>query len=103
VEVELYVLDKDGEPRLAAFTDEFSDFYKGIENRRLKVTLAGSIRISTVFLGLDHNFSGVGPPVLWETMVFGRGDRELDCRRYSSRAEALAGHEEVAAVWDKGG
>lgn len=28
-------------------------------------------RVSTVFLGTDHNFSFVGPPLLWETMVFG--------------------------------
>ena len=28
--------------------------------------------VSTVFLGIDHSFGGVGP-VLWETMVFGHG------------------------------
>jgi hypothetical protein len=27
--------------------------------------------ISTVFLGLDHNFRGRGDPVLFETMIFG--------------------------------
>jgi hypothetical protein len=26
--------------------------------------------VSTVFLGLDHNFGSKGPPVLFETMVF---------------------------------
>jgi len=31
----------------------------------------GESRVSTVFLGLDHNFMGDGPPILWETMVFG--------------------------------
>ena len=30
----------------------------------------GNVRISTVFLGLDHAF-GDGPPMLFETMVFG--------------------------------
>ena len=30
----------------------------------------GEVRVSTVFLGLDHSF-GVGPPLLFETMVFG--------------------------------
>lgn len=33
---------------------------------------AGGIpfRVSTVFLAIDHNFSGIGPPVLFETMTF---------------------------------
>ena len=30
----------------------------------------GKIRISTVFLGMDHGF-GEGPPILFETMIFG--------------------------------
>lgn len=30
----------------------------------------GDITISTIFLGLDHRF-GEGPPILFETMVFG--------------------------------
>lgn len=30
----------------------------------------GEVTISTVFLGLDHNFSGSGDPILFETMVF---------------------------------
>jgi hypothetical protein len=32
-------------------------------------TLYGE-RLSTVFLGLDHNFLSVGPPVIFETMLF---------------------------------
>ena len=48
--------------------------------------------VSTVFLGLDHNYSPFGPPVLWESLVFGGPlDGEMD--RYSSRAQALAGHQ----------
>lgn len=27
-------------------------------------------RVSTVFLGLDHNYFPIGPPILYETMVF---------------------------------
>jgi len=29
------------------------------------------IRISTVFIGVDYNFDETGPPLLFETMVFG--------------------------------
>jgi hypothetical protein len=48
-------------------------------------------RISTVFLGIDHNLEGDGPPLLFETMVFGgKLDQEQD--RYATYDEALAGH-----------
>lgn len=49
------------------------------------------IRVSTAFLGLDHQF-GSGPPLLWETMVFGLEDDE-PCERYSSYEDAVAGHQ----------
>ena len=54
-----------------------------------------TVRVSTVFLGLDHNF-GDGPPILYETMVF-EGENDQDQYRYGSREEALAGHEAVLA------
>ena len=38
----------------------------------------GEVRVSTVFLGLDHSF-GEGEPLLFETMVFGGPlDQEMD-------------------------
>jgi hypothetical protein len=51
-------------------------------------------RVSTVFLGTDHSFTGHGPPVLWETMIFDAGDLALDVFqwRYTSRADAEIGH-----------
>jgi hypothetical protein len=36
--------------------------------------------------------SSGGKPVLWESMIFG-GPLDGDCRRYSSKADALAGHQ----------
>ncbi len=49
--------------------------------------------VSTVFLALDHNF-GDGPPLLFETMVFGgKYDQWMD--RYHTYEEALAGHNRV--------
>lgn len=44
-------------------------------NRRVRHTIIGDIRISTVFLGLDHNFLGEGKPILFETMIFPDGDQ----------------------------
>ena len=52
---------------------------------------AQSLRVSTIFLGLDHSF-GDGPPVLFETMVFGDTDLDYNQVRYSTYDEAEAGH-----------
>ena len=50
-----------------------------------------SIRISTVFLGLDHSF-GNGDPLLFETMIFG-GPNGGEQARYHTWAEAEDGHQ----------
>lgn len=49
------------------------------------------VRVSTVFLGMDHSFSDNAPPVLWETMIFG-GKYDQFQNRYTSQEDALAGH-----------
>ncbi|MCG8460126.1 MAG: hypothetical protein MI919_27910, partial [Holophagales bacterium] len=46
--------------------------------------------VSTVFLGLDHNW-GDGPPLIYETLVMG-GPLSDEMDRYSTWAEAEAGH-----------
>lgn len=38
--------------------------------RVVKQEWVGDTWVSTVFLGLDHNFSDSGPPILWESMAF---------------------------------
>ena len=50
----------------------------------------GKVSVSTVFLGIDHAFGG-GPPVLFETMVFG-GQYSESQMRYHTWDEALEGH-----------
>jgi len=52
---------------------------------------AERVRVSTVFLGLDHRFGSLGPPILWETLVFG-GALDGESERYSSREDAYLGH-----------
>lgn len=52
----------------------------------------GDCRVSTVFLrGINHQFNPQGPPLLFETMVFG-GSLDREQGRYSTWAEAEAGH-----------
>jgi hypothetical protein len=59
-------------------------------------TQVGESFISTVFLGLDHDFTGKGPPILWETMVFG-GPLADDEERYTSEKLARDGHERMVS------
>ena len=57
--------------------------------------------VSTIFLATDHGWEGL--PVLWETMVFPRGSwTEIECVRYTSRAEAREGHATMAAKYAPG-
>lgn len=59
-------------------------------------TLPDGRWISTVWLGIDHQY-GDGAPLIFETMVFPSKSNLLDeyCERYSTEEEALAGHAHV--------
>jgi hypothetical protein len=49
--------------------------------------------VSTVWLGMNHNFSGSGyPPIIFETMVFG-GPLDQAQERYCTLEEAAEGHQ----------
>ena len=64
-----------------------------VGNAHLVYSLDGQeikVRVSTVFLGLDHQW-GNGPPLLFETMIFG-GPHDQNQRRYSTWGEAEDGH-----------
>lgn len=79
-------------------------FSKG--NRILRQDRHYGILISTVFLGIDHSFHKEGPPVVFETMIF--GGRYSDYQeRYTTWDEAMEGHWraltlviESAHLWD---
>jgi hypothetical protein len=58
--------------------------------------------VSTVYHPFDYGFIPGGPPVLWESMVFGADRGGRDMRRYSSRAAAEIGHAEMVAEWMPG-
>lgn len=62
------------------------------------VSPEGEVRVSTVFLhGLNSSFTKDGPPILWETMVFG-GDMDGYQERYTSHEDAVAGHDETVKL-----
>lgn len=91
-----YILDPSGQIRRVSLR-EWAVFMETAD-RRVALTSVLGFDVSTVFLGLDHNFRDEGQPVLWETMVFDQeGARsEWSCRRCAGdRDQALAQHEEV--------
>lgn len=58
----------------------------------------GPYWVSTVWLGLDHSFSGEMPQI-FETMVFNNetDKSDLACERYATEEQALAGHKRIVA------
>jgi len=60
-----------------------------------KTGIDDETKVSTIFLGIDHRFGfGDGPPLLFETMIFG-GESNGNTWRYSTRKEAEAGHKKI--------
>lgn len=73
----------------------------GASERVAETTLPNGRWVSTVYLGLDHRFGNDGPPLIFETMAFpSHGEwGELDCERYSTEEEAVAGHQRMVEKW----
>jgi hypothetical protein len=63
---------------------------------QIKEEVLPEVFLSTVFLEFDHNHSGSGAPVLWESCAF-MGDKSEVLARYTSRADAIRGHKLLAA------
>lgn len=69
-------------------------------DRHVAKTQVGDVTISTVFLGVDHNFLGKDP-ILFETMIFG-GTHDGDGERYHTWEEAEDGHERYVDIAKQG-
>jgi hypothetical protein len=63
--------------------------------RRVAPDIVGDVRVSTVFLGIDHQY-GDGPPLLFETMVFG-GPLDQEADRCSTWEQAVEMHAAMLA------
>lgn len=85
-----YVLNEKGKPIAEPDLMKWAKWFESA-NRTVARETIGDSKVSTVFLGLDHNFNQDGPPVLWETMVFGGPlDQEMDrCSGNREQAEAM--------------
>ncbi len=67
---------------------------KDTANVKLDGKNVGQVKVSTIFLGLDHSFKEGAEPVLFETMIFGgKYDQEMD--RCSTWEAAEKMHEKM--------
>lgn len=95
--------DRQGNPLTSS---EWGQLFSGSEDWRrdlkrvAETTLPNGRWVSTVWMGLNHQY-GDGPPLIFETMVFASKDDmgDLDCERYSTEQEALAGHAAMVEKW----
>jgi hypothetical protein len=97
-----WILDKNGRP-VAVDLLTWAKWFGTAERIIAQETIAQNW-VSTIFLGIDHNYEPHGPPILWETMSFG-AKRNQDCRRCAGSIEqAEAMHEDmVKAVCEASG
>lgn len=86
---EYYILDDNHNAVPVHSVTEWADYFEKHDHRVAYDEIDG-IRVSTVFLGLDHAWDG-GPPLIFETMIFG-GPLDGEQDRYSTWDEAAKGH-----------
>ena len=92
-----YILD--GHTPVAADVLTWARWFEQTERHVADEMIAG-VRVSTVFLGLDHCFFDDGPPLLFETMVFG-GALDQEMERCSTWEQAEQMHKRMVARVEK--
>lgn len=85
-----YTLDEKGNPVKCTDIRQWEKFLQSKRKIIEQTVVANGRWISTVFLGLDHNFYDAGDPILFETMVFPEKGNYADlyCKRYSTLDQA---------------
>ena len=78
-----------GRKIVAVTLEEWGRWFEHFPNRRVAEDRIGPVRISTVFLGLDHALGD--RPQLFETMIFG-GEHDEWQERCATYDEAEAMH-----------
>lgn len=91
-----YTLDENKNPVPCDDLIKWATWMEGpLNNLSVGHTVFRDFYVSTVFLGLDHTFGQRPEPTLFETMIFYNDGTPTVKRRYSTWAEAEAGHKET--------
>lgn len=86
-----YILNKRGNPVCEPGLIKWAKWFEKAD-RTVGRKYVGPVFVSTVFLALDYNVKGLGPPILWETTVFGGKLDQHQERCSGSREQAEAMH-----------
>lgn len=86
----------DKKPQPAKDLIEWGEFM-GKPDRIVAQTEIQDVRVSTVFLGIDHSFFGSGSPLWFETMIFG-GEHDMYQERCSTWEEAEQMHKRACEL-----
>lgn len=90
-----WILDAQRRPKKVADVLEWGRWFE-TSDRVVKQEMIGDARVSTVFLGIDHSWDN-GPPVLFETMIFG-GEHDQYQDRCSTWQQAEDMHAKACAL-----
>lgn len=96
-----YIYNKEtDELTMTEDSDKWTQWFRHFPNRCLAQDLVDNWMVSTVVLGINHNWLENGDPILFETMVFDKIGKPLDeytCR-YSSSKDAMEGHKQICSL-----
>ncbi len=84
------------EPKLVEDVLEWGKWFGKANRHVAQKVLRSGVRVSTVFLGIDHSFGGE-TPILFETMIFG-GKHDQYQERYATWEEAEKGHKQAVKL-----
>lgn len=106
-----YILDEKGDPKVEPDLLTWARWFETAPERIIKQTEVKGIKISSIFLGLDHNFGNdENELILWETMAWDNNvEKEIEWfggkkktvhpdifqSRYSSKVSMLAEHDRL--------
>jgi hypothetical protein len=96
----LYILDENRNVIPCTSILEWGVFMQDDAHRNVAVRCFGKATLSTVFLGLDHSLFR-GTPQVFETAILD-DERVIVIDRYSTWADAEAGHAGAVAALTKG-
>lgn len=91
-----YYILENKKPKVCNDIIEWGKWFNNRENKIVKQTTIQDVKVSTVFLGIDHSFIG-GTPILFETMIFG-GEHDDFQERYTTWEEAIEGHRKACEL-----
>lgn len=91
-----WILDDDRRPVKVADVLTWARWFEITANRNVGDDEINGVHVSTKFLGIDHQF-GDGPPLLFETMIFG-GEHDGFQKRCGSWIAAETIHAEACEL-----